>query len=99
MSSEKIDDCIVVLGKGLNGSTNYYALTEIKRAEVIPELGLEKFTEELIKRYPEACLKISRSYESTVIGDLPKEINLSGLEPYAMASILETVNEKIKRKV
>ena len=87
---------IIVSSRGLNGSTTYFALTAIKRAPLFSNLGLKKFSESIVKTYPEISKKISKYCEEGFIGEFPSEIDLSKLDSNPRIALIESISEQIK---
>lgn len=94
-----MSDGIIISSKGINGSTTYFGL-RIKNSEpILTNLDLKKFSEGIIRIYPEQSKKILEFYENGFCGNFPPEINVSKLDSNPKAELIEAISENFKKSI
>ncbi len=92
-----MSDGIIISSKGINGSTTYFGLTINGNRPLLSNLCLQKFSESIVRSYPEYSEKIFKFYESGFAGYFPKEINMSNLGPNPKAELIEAISENFRK--
>ena len=89
---------MIVFNKGINGDCTYSIYTDEERRPIFTNKGLEEFSKSIIRGYPDISNKIAKYFQESFAGNLPKEIDLSRLDPEAKANLIESISKKIGQK-
>lgn len=81
-------DKISVTGSGLNGSTKLSIFSE--RGSVITGKKMEVLAKEIARRYPDIAEQV-RDYINDKRADLPKNFDISKIEPGVRSNLLEAI--------
>jgi len=82
---------LIVLSKGMNGSTNY-SILDSKGGKIVANKGLNIIAEEIKIRYPEISRKIVIASVAFEV-DSVNEIDLSKLQPEAKYNLIKIIVE------
>ena len=90
-----MDEKMIVFSKWINIDDKDYHVyslyTDEERRPIFTNKKLAEFSANINRQYPEISRKISEFYKRDFSGDLPKEIDLSKLDPDPKAKLIESI--------
>lgn len=88
---------IIILGKGINGHTSYSIFRGEKAEPVVTNKPLTEISKEFARIYPEISLGLKKHFEN-FSEEIPKGIEISGLEPRARFDFIESVSIQVQKQ-
>lgn len=91
-------DGYIVLAKGYNGATSFSLLTKEKRKSIIDFSDPGSFCLKFVEDYPDIAEQVLRYHQCDNDSDLPKDLDISHLEPSSRLVFVNAVSGLVKSK-